>query len=189
MILKSVELGERGFLIQFFEIMHEFGGVIPWLDGMDELRFATNGRFFCEELMRRTGQDDAPIMPFQLVDSDPARTYLGGIIHFPRSPERLVDRRNLAVVERLTHEGASFISCLQVRDVRRGRGIGNTVMTRALRAILRSQGAVWGVVSNPALIPWYRSLGAQVLSPLENRDGLWIVHWKDGGLLWSDGEE
>lgn len=51
------------------------------------------------------------------------------------------------------------------------------MMTRAVAAIRKTHGAAWGVVSNPRLLPWYASLGAELPSPVENKDGLWIVTW------------
>jgi len=50
-------------------------------------------------------------------------------------------------------------------------------MRRALATILDERGSVWGVVSNRDLLPWYRSLGATIKSPIENRDELWVVSW------------
>lgn len=177
MRLQPVSLRGRRFLIQFIELMAEFGSVIPWLDGMDEMRFATNGEWFRDELLRRTGQRDGNVTPYQFVDGDGARTYVGGILLFDQSPEILRDRRNCEIAERLASEGASFISCLQVRETRRSSGVGGKMMTRAVRAIQLRHGAVWGVVSDPLLLPWYAALGAQIPSTPNNKDGLWIVHW------------
>ncbi len=179
MKLEPVKPRGRRFPIQFFEIMREFGDTIPWLRGLNELKYATDGEYFHDELMRKTKQNGAPIVPYQLTDSDDAHTYLGGIIYFPKSPETLTDPHNLETAERLADEGASFISCLQVRDVKRGTGNGRVIMERALRAIRHKHGSVWGVVSDQRLINWYKSLGAEILSPPENKDQLWIVHWND----------
>lgn len=156
--------------------MTEFGEEIPWLDGLDEMRFATNGEWFVEELLLRLGQRNGRVTPYQFVDVDDARTFVGGILHFDVSPERLRDPRNLELAERLA-ENASFISCVQVREIRRGQGAGTLMMRRAIDAILRHHGAVWGVVSNPRHLPWYASLGAELPSPLDNRDNLWIINW------------
>ena len=177
MRLQPVGLRGRKFMIQFHEIMSEFGRTIPWLDGMNELRFATNAKWFEETLLRRLGQREGNITPYQFVDTDNARTYIGGILHFTQNPEQLQDCRNKEIMHFLTSQGASFISCLQVRRERRMVGVGNLMMSRALRAIQVEHGAVWGVVSNSRLLPWYISLGAQTPSPLENKDRLWIVHW------------
>ncbi len=177
MRLQPVSLRGRRFLIQFHELMTEFGGVIPWLDGLDELRFATNGAWFEDRLLRRLGQRNGFITPYQFVDGNEARTYVGGILFFGQSPEILRDPRNVEIAERITSEGTRFISCLQVREVRRSDGVGGTMMSRAVRAIQQEHGAVWGVVSDPRLLPWYASLGAKTPSPLDNKDRLWIVHW------------
>lgn len=177
MRLQPVGLRSRSFLMHFHVILAEFGKVIPWLEGMEELRFATNGEWFSEELLRRTGQHHGRITPYQFIDEDDARTFVGGILHFTVSPEQLSDRRNNAIVEKITEKGASYISCLQVREPRRTLGTGTSMMTRAIDAILRDHGSVWGVVSNHQLLPWYLSLGGKVLSPLENDDDLWVVMW------------
>lgn len=177
MYLTPVSLRGRRFLIQFYEIMAEFGRVIPWLDGLDDIRFATNGEWFVDELKRRLGQQDGHVTPYQFLDPDDARTFAGGIFHFDRSPERFRDTRNARIAEHLIVEGANFISCLQVREPRRHSGVGNAMMERSIKAILNYHGSVWGVVSNPRLLKWYASLDATLQSPLDNRDNLWIVNW------------
>jgi len=177
MLLQPVSLRGRRFLIQFYEVMAEFGNVIPWLDGMDEMRFATNGEWFRDELLRRLGQHDGQVTPYQFVDGDAPRTFVGGILHFSESPEYLLDTRNAELAEQLVSEGSSFISCLQVRDPRRGTGVGTQMTQRAINAILKRHSDVWGVVSDPRLLAWYQTLGASTPSTLENNDGLWIVSW------------
>lgn len=177
MRLQSVGLSGRRFLIQFTEIAAEFGSVIPWLGGLDDLRFATNGAFFRSEFLRRTRQAEEAITPYQFVEDDAGQTFTGGILHFARTPERLIDARNLGESERLTTLGFSFVSCLQVRPMLRGGGIGRSMLGRALQVIIRDRGPVWGVVSNPHLLPLYQSLGAKTPSSPDNRDGLWIVAW------------
>ncbi|MCR4313950.1 MAG: hypothetical protein NUV84_01745 [Candidatus Uhrbacteria bacterium] len=179
MQLQPVSLRGRRFFIQFYEVMVEFGGVIPWLDGLDEMRFATNGEWFCDELLARLGQRQGRVTPYQFVEVDDARTFVGGILHFDISPEHLRDRHNIEIVERLTNDGASYISCLQVREPRRGTGVGNEMMRRAMKAILAKYGSVWGVVSNPRLLLWYASLGATLKSPPNNQDDLWVVSWSN----------
>ncbi len=177
MRLQPVSLRGRRFLIQFYEIMSEFGHVIPWLDGMDDLRFATNGEWFCEELLRRSGQRNGRITPYQFVDGNDARTFVGGIMHFDQSPECMRDPRNSEIMEFLTASGSSYVSCLQVREPRRGVGVGTQMVRRAIDAVLTKYNSVWAVVSDPRLISWYTSLGASFLSPLDNDDHLWILSW------------
>ncbi len=177
MHLQPVSLRGRRFAIQFHEIIGEFGSVIPWLDGLYRLGYATNSEYFRDEFLRSTRQEDGTITPFQFIETGRAGEFLGGVLHFGRSPEGFLDRRNCATQERLAACGVSYISCLQVRGDRRGVGVGREMFPRALYAILRKKGAIWGVVSNPRLLPWYKSLGAQCLSPLENLDNLWIVQW------------
>ena len=185
MKLQSVSLRGRRFFIQFYEIMHEFGQIIPWLDDLDEMRFATNGDWFCDELRRRLGQGNGMIVPYQFVDENRSRAFVGGILHFDQHPEKLRDTRNAETVERLQAEGFSYISCLQVREKRRGDGSGTEMMRRAISAILNRHGSVWGIVSDPCLIPWYKALNAQLLSPLDNSDKLWIVSWHTSSQITS----
>lgn len=177
MHLQSVGLRGRRFVIQFAETMAEFGGVIPWLDGLNELRFATNGAWFADELQRRLGQRDSIITPYQFTDAKEGRTYIGGILHFSRSPEVFRDARNAQIAEQLNAEGASFISCLHMRQSLRAAGIGGVMMPRAIAAIRLQHAMFWGVVSDRRILPWYASLGALTPSPIENRDQLWIVLW------------
>ncbi len=177
MRLQPVSLRGRRFAIQLREIVNEFGRVIPWLDGSDGLQYATNGAYVEDELFRRLGIEEGGITPYQFVTIDRSHEFIGGIVAFARTPERLVDHRNIELIEALEANGAGYISCLQVRLSHRGDMYGSALMRRALNAVRRDYGAAWGVVSDPHLLPWYRSLGAQTPSPIENKDGLWIVTW------------
>ncbi|MFA4845967.1 MAG: GNAT family N-acetyltransferase [Patescibacteria group bacterium] len=177
MQLQQVSLRGRRFLIQFGEIIREFGGVIPWLDGIENLGYATNGVYFRDQLLRRLGQEEEGVTAYQFVLSGSGRKFLGGLLQFQRTPERFKDSRNNDSVSRLVYRGSTFISCLQVRPTHRGDGVGDELMRRTLKTLLREKGSVWGVVSDPRLLSWYKTLGARILSPLENQDGLWIVHW------------
>lgn len=170
-------LRSRSFLLQFFAIMEEFGDEIPWLDGLRGLTWSTNATFFRDHILRRLGCEEEGIVPYQFVTPDQQREFVGGVVHFTRSPENFRDRRNIEVMERLVTEGYHYISCLQVRSPFRGVGVGDTLMRRALRSIQASHSRVWGVVSHPELIPWYVGLGATVQSPRDNRDKLWIISW------------
>ncbi len=178
MRLQPVSLRGRGFSIQFGEIINEFGRTIPWLNGLQDLQYATNGTYVRDELLRRMRQEEDGITPYQFQTDGRAKEFLGGVIHFAASPEQFRDRRNRATSDHLACMGASYISCLQIRADRRMGGVGNQMMRRALKAILATHGSVWGVVSDPHLIAWYRSLGAKVQSPLDNDDHLWIVSWR-----------
>jgi hypothetical protein len=80
MLLQPVSLRGRRFLIQFNQIFSEFGAVIPWLDGMDEMKFATNGEWFRDDLLRRLGQRGGNVTPYHFVDNDTAGTFVGGIL-------------------------------------------------------------------------------------------------------------
>lgn len=183
MQLQKVSLSGKRFYVQFIEIMTEFGRVIPWLDGLDDLRFATNGAYFREKFLLKMRQEVGGITPYQLVLPDRSRSFLGGLLHFERSPEAFKDTRNIELQEQLTASGANFISCLQVRNTQREHGFGQELVRRSIKSILEKKGPVWGVVSDLNMLNWYRSLGASTPSPLLNRDHLWIVHWKRMGSL------
>lgn len=175
MRLITRSLSGRAFLLQFLEIMAEFGGEIPWLEPLQPIRFSTNGTWFRDQLLRALRQEEERIVPLQFVTSDRPGDFVGGMLHFPVSPEQFRDRENREIQERLTHQGASFISCLQVRDVCRGQGHGRDLLERSLQVLLRSHGRVWGVVSKPSLVTWYASFGFRLCSPRENEDKLWIL--------------
>lgn len=177
MQLVMCDLRDRSFLLQLFTIMHEFGDVIPWLDPLRHIQYWTNAERFRDELLLRLGcADEGEIVPYQLHAGSDGNDYMGGILHFPVAPERFKDLHNCAIHARLRFEHTSFISCLQVRDMYRGDGHGARIMREALDAILAEHGGrVWGVVSDPRLVRWYEALGGRVLSPAENKDGLWIV--------------
>jgi GNAT superfamily N-acetyltransferase len=160
----------------------EFGQIIPWLEGLDDLRFVTNGETFRGKLLRQTGQEDGLITPYQFLDSANDQVFAGGVLHFAVSPERLTDPCHIAAVEKLTALGYSFISCLQVRAPFRCRGVGRQMTSRALQAIVREKGPVWGVISDARLIRFYRSLGAYIPSPVQNKDGLWIASFDESSL-------
>jgi hypothetical protein len=178
MLLVQRSLRGRAFLLQFTEIVQEFGTVIPWLDPLRSIQYSTNGSHFRDRILQFLNcQDDSEITPLQFVTSDRSREYVGGIIRFAHSPERFVDIRNEAIQEQLAHDGFQFISCLQVRSTLRRQGHGHNLFRRALTTILTTHGKVWGVASDPSLIPWYVSLGAKSRSPVENRDNLWVLSW------------
>ncbi|MES2953499.1 MAG: hypothetical protein V4674_02975 [Patescibacteria group bacterium] len=170
----------RAFLLQFREIMLEFAHEIPWLEPVRSITYSTNPVYFRDKFLKSVGcKGKEEITPFQLVTSDASREYVGGIVRFARSPERFSDRRNNEVVERFTHEGYDYVSCLQVRNVLRGEGNGDLLMRRALRSILAAHPRIWGVVSRSELLPWYRSLGAQVEQFPDSLDKLSIIRWND----------
>lgn len=170
------KLSGRAFLLQFMSVMEEFEEEIPWLE---PLPHATNGSYVRDRILQHFRcKDESEVIAMQFVTSDRPGFYFGGIIRFVRSPEIFLDTRNQEINERLSHLGYQFISCLQVREVHRGAGHGRAIMTKALRVVLSEHQKVWGVVSNPDLVAWYQSLGANVLSPRENKDDLWIVSWQ-----------
>lgn len=179
MHLVKRRLAGRAFLLQFMELMREFGQVIPWLEPLRTVGYYTNGVYFRDSIMRSLDcREPDEVTPYQFVTSDVSREYIGGILHFARSPEVFVDCGNQALMEQLVAEGFQYITCLQVRNVLRGQGHGTAIMRRALKSILATHNKVWGAVSNPRLLPWYAHLGAHVRSGTHNEDKLWIVSWE-----------
>ncbi len=180
MRLQTVPLDGRSFVPQFFSIMNEFGDEIPWLDGLSEARFLLDGNVFAQQILRNTKQPDNGITPYQFVsDEFPGGLFVGGAVHFKESPERFTNTRLCEAAESLAASGASFISCLQVRPPHRSRGIGGTMFPQALDLLVRERGSFWGVVSDVRVLRWHLSLGAQLLTPMESVDGIWIIYWGD----------
>lgn len=167
----------RTFLVQFISVMQEFGREIPWLEPLEGLEFITNAVRFRDKLLLGLGVEEEEIISQQFLTSGRDREYFGGIIRFTRPIENFRDTRNLETQEKLTSSGFQYISCLQVRDIKRGQGYGSVLMKKALDTMKGEVGSVWGVTSRPELLPWYQRLGGQLLSPLENKDGLWLVAW------------
>lgn len=181
--MRLVERGlrSRAFLIQFGQIMGEFGEEIPWLHPLKGIEYATNASWFRDRFLRTLQcSDDSLVTPFQFVASDASCEYFGGMMHFAQSPERFRSKENVEVSEFLVDSGFHYISCLQVRDVRRGFGYGCDLMRRAIRTIKHRYGCVWGVVSSQWILDWHLSLdlGARAYSsPSTNREGLGILSW------------
>lgn len=167
----------RTFLLQFQEIMAEFGHEIPWLEPLHSLKFSTNATYFRDKLLRGLNCEEEEIVPFQLITSDESMEYVGGMLYFPKSPERFKDKANQCVEEVLSARGYCYTSCLQIRDVFQKKGYGSKLMKKALHVISADFGQVWGVVSDLKTARFYENLGAKIQSPLENKDRLWIVSW------------
>ncbi len=179
MHLVTRRLQGRSFLIQFTQIIHEFGHEIPWLEPLRALPFSTNTAYFRDKFLKGLGCREAEdITAFQFVSSDRSHEYAGGVLLFTHSPEEFKDKNNQAILEQLNYDHYRYITCLQVRDVWRGKGHASELMRRVMKTILQANEKVWGVVSNPALLPWYLSHGAVMHSPLCNDDNLWIISWK-----------
>ena len=175
--LKPADIRSRSFLLQHMEVMNEFGEIIPWLEPLKSVTYSTNATYFRDRFLEHLGCDEEEVIPYQLTFSDDSKDYIGGIWHFPKSPENFKDRRNHDIAEKLNNEKHRYISCLQVRGPLRGTGHGREIMTGVLNEILNTHGKVWAVISNPELLPWYTSLGAKTHSPKENDDKLWIISW------------
>lgn len=179
MYLVKRDLAGRAFLLQFFQIMEEFGDEIPWLEPLKTIQFSTNGVYFRDQFIKLLRlREEQDITAFQFITMERGREFIGGFVHFSRSPESFQDRKNSEICEVLNYQGYSFVSCLQIRDCYHGEGLGDLLMKKALPAIIGTHGRVWGVVSRPGLVRWYKSLGATVLSDPQNRDNLWIISWE-----------
>jgi GNAT superfamily N-acetyltransferase len=178
MQLVQSSLRSRSFLIQFYAILDQFGREIPWLTPLQSLSYTTNTTYFRDQLLRKLACEEEAVIPYQFVTTGESREFAGGVLHFPRSPERLKDKRHREIMERLAFENYHYVSCFQVRDVFRGQGTGTNLASRAISAILATHPKIWGVVSKPHLVSWYQRLGATVLSPQDNTDKLWVVAWE-----------
>lgn len=152
--------------------MQEFGTTIPWLRTLPPtIEEGLNPA----DILNKLGLSEDEFAAYQLREND---EYIGGIILFSRSPERFIDPKNASEAERLASSRSGFITCLQISPEKRKQGYGSMLMRQAVPTILEEYGSVWGVISNPSLIPWYRSLGGKILSLGENHDKLWIVSWE-----------
>ncbi len=179
MKLVQHSLGGRTFLLQFHQIMGEFGNVIPWLAPLHDIAFYTNPKRFEDHLLLRLGCNDREdLTPIQFVTPDESHDYVGGMIRLTKSPEKFIDFRNIETQGLLAHQRYHFVSCLQLRKEYRGKGFTNTLVKNAFQSVLDTHKKVWGVVSDPLLIRWYISLGGILRSPMENKDHLWIISWE-----------
>ncbi len=178
MLLTRPSLKGRSFVIQFHEIIQEFGTCIPWLDPVRRLGFTTNGDCFRDQLLMAFGCDDeSDIVPLQFVTSNRAREHVGGIMLFRQSPEQFADRTNIEASEVLRASGFPFLSCFQVRGELRNRGHGPDLAKRVFATLLKSHGKMQWVVTNPRMLQWYLAMGATLHSPLVNQDGCWLMSY------------
>ena len=68
MQLISRSLRGRTFLIQFIEIMREFGAEIPWLEPLQNIAYATNAAYVRDRLLRAFScHDPSEVTPYQFV--------------------------------------------------------------------------------------------------------------------------
>lgn len=176
MHIQSPSMAGRGFLIQFLDIMQEFGETIPWLRPASSLRYVTNGAHFNREFSRLLGCEPSSVVPYQLTTREEAHEYLGGLLHFRSSPEDFRDPGNREIMWQLEREGASYITCLQVRDVKRGQGYGTELVRKAMCTVQKTHVRVWAVCEQE-LSPWYEAAGATALNAPHNKDGLAIISW------------
>ena len=136
MLLKKQIISSRAFLLQFMQIMQEFGAIIPWLKELENICFYTNRAYFERELSRIIGISKEMIIPYQLLTSGNEREFFGGLIHFTKSPERFKDKQIAKLQAELESVGASYLTCLYVRDVKRGQKTGTEIMRRVIFRIL-----------------------------------------------------
>ncbi|MDB5260659.1 MAG: hypothetical protein JWN37_890 [Candidatus Nomurabacteria bacterium] len=177
MLLLKKDVSGRAFLLQFIQLMNEFGPVIPWLKPLNHLSFCTNGRHFEREIYRTIGCDPGTILPYQFLTSGMDREFFGGVLHFEQSPERFTDPDLKYMQSTLEATGASYITCLHVRNVKRGEGWGAEIVRRSVRKVLEVHPVLWGVCE-PELSAWYEKLGASVLNAGDNSEHLAVISWR-----------
>lgn len=183
MILSVEDLRSRSFLIQFYEIIMEFGKEIPWLAPLINIGFSTDSIYFRDQILKKLGCEEEGIMPYQFIAPETGKYFVGGLLHFSKSPENFKSSVNRDIQEKLESEKAAYISCLQIRQPFRFSGNGKELMERTLRVILKEHGKVWGVVAHPELLSMYTGLGARVHSTLHNKDKLAVISWSNQNAL------
>jgi hypothetical protein len=176
MLLKKQIISSRAFLLQFMQIMQEFGGIIPWLKELENVCFYTNVKYFTRELSRTLGFSKEMIIPYQFLTSGSEREFFGGLLHFTKSPEKFKDKKLAKIKFELELKGASYLTCLHVRDIKRGQKTGTEIMRRIVFRILEAHPCIWGVCERD-LVEWYVSLGASILNNGDNYDGLAVISW------------
>lgn len=177
MLLKKQAVSGRAFLLQFIQIMQEFGVIIPWLKKLKDLPFYTNSAYFEKELYRILDIPEGRIVPYQFLTSGIEKEFFGGCLHFSVSPEKFKDKQLANLQCKLELQGSSFLSCLYVRDIKRGQKIGTEIMQRVIKSILDVYPNIWGVCERE-LIDWYVSLGAIVLNNGDNSEKLALINWR-----------
>ena len=178
MRLEQVDLRSRSFLLQFFEVMSEFGNIIPWLEYLKTIKYSTNAEYFRDQVLKLLRcQDEHDILPYQLIGNKPERDFFGSIIHFKKSPERFRDFKNIEIMEGLEQQGYDYITCLQIRGQYRRQGWASVLLNGVMKKIIDQRQSVWAVLSdyNKDLYPYLS--GATLRSPENNLDKLWIITW------------
>jgi len=177
MNIVSVDLSDRSFLIQFWEIVQEFGEEIPWLEKISTARYVAGADRFRDRILQGLRlPDESMIEPLQIMSS--GAEYLGGILRFSESPENFTDPFNRSIHHNLSEQGLPFLSCLQIRKDQRDHRYGPTLLNWIVEDTLSKHGNFWAVTSEMRLIHWYESSGATIMSPLVNEDDLWILVWE-----------
>lgn len=182
MKLKEVDIAERNFLILAESIDREFGGEIPWLKDFSELRLSMNVDHFRNGFIDcvRGFTEPENIVAYALATSDLSETFLGGMLHLPVSPEEFESDELRRIAAELTTNRYSYITCLHMRDVVRGKGHGAALFSEAMTRILSRHPKVWGVVSKEELLPWYEHFGGTTVAHMSgNEDGLALITYDD----------
>jgi len=171
-------LASRVFLLQFLQIMAEFGKKIPWLYQLRNLQWSSNAQYFRDRLLLHFQcSDPSDIVPYQFVSDDPSREYNGGIVYFRKTPEIFIDPVNIEILNDLQARDYHYASCLQVRDDHRIPRHGQEIMKRVINLMRIEHRSFWGVFSDSRLLNWYLRLGARLLNPAPNKDNLYLVAW------------
>lgn len=172
-------LSSRVFLLQFLQIMSEFGNEIPWLSALQNLEWASNPRYFEEFLLTHFNCDNSSaIIPYQFISSDRSKEYYGGIIYFEKTPETFIDPMNIRILEQLENQHYWFGSCLQVRALHRSQKHGPNIMKRTTALMRDRLNPFWGVLSNPRTLTWHLKSGARLLNSMPNKDNLYLITYE-----------
>ncbi|MCF7834487.1 hypothetical protein K9M48_00330 [Candidatus Gracilibacteria bacterium] len=176
MKLLEPNIEDRTFLIQFGDIVSEFGQEIPRLKKIENLKYFTDANVFKSELFNTLGIDhQETISPYILTKDDRGKEYIGGLLSFSQSPEMFTDPNNELVRQELESAKYAYITCLQIRDVLRGGNYGIELLSKAFEKILDRFEKVWGVVSKQELLSYYAYFGAKIENQIDNNDNLFLI--------------
>ena len=77
MVLKSLDVKDRDFLIQFGDIVSEFGNEIPRLKKIANLKYITNTAIFEKKIFNTLGLNSSEIIkPYMITTDDKKAEYI-----------------------------------------------------------------------------------------------------------------
>ena len=173
--LKSLDLKDRSFLIQFGDIVSEFGHEIPRLKKIINLKYVTDKNVFEKEIFNLLGLESTEkIKPYILTTDDKREEYIWWILYFSKSPEKFEDPNNELIRKQLESEKYAYITCLQIRDNLRQNNYGTQILSKSGKDILEEFHNVRWVFSKQQLIQYYKYFGMEIVNNAQNKDGLFI---------------